>query len=118
MPEGLSIAEMMKVSCIDPVLMRNAEVWLEDPASGRSVLVPPENWHRVRPKPAADLVIRAYGGKGGGGSKSMLSIALTIAVMAASSFATFGLSGAGVFGGIAGGAVGIPSSYYKGRATR
>ena len=124
--DGMTIAEMVEASHMDRLFITYGEVWITDPRSGKSVHIARELWGRVRPKPGYDLVIRAYGGKGGGG-KSMLSIAMMLAVMATTSFATFGIAGAawsvaafgaqgaGIVGGLVGTAVGIPCKHYRGK---
>src|ERR1700744_5534025 len=93
--DGLTIAEMMESSGITGSMRRRAQCWLCDPVTGRQDLIRPEYWARVRPKPGVEAVLRVFPGKGhGGGGKSILGIVLSVAVMAAAAFASFGIANA------------------------
>lgn len=86
LPAGLTLAEMIDLAGVDPVLRRFAQVWLVDAAmTAEPWWVPAEHWHRVRPKPGTVLTLRVVPGKGGGG-KGILGIVLGIVTAAAGFF--------------------------------
>lgn len=82
MPEGDTLLEMLRKAQPDPILLRDAVVFIDDHE------ISPEYWMRVRPKPGHTVTARILpvpmGGGGGGGGKSPLRTVLTIAVIAAS----------------------------------
>ncbi len=79
-PAGLTLAEILERVQPDPALLMGAYVALGD------IEVPQENWHLVRPKSGARVIIRVWPGDSGGGSgkKTALRAVLVIAVIAAS----------------------------------
>lgn len=117
LPDNLTIADMMRESRIPRDLRRQARCYIRS-AQGRERYVAPQVWHlvKVRPGETATLRVMPRGG-GGRGGKSTLGIILSVVVMAAAAFVSFGvtaalagtaLSGAaGVLGSIAGGLVPI-----------
>src|SRR3546814_1781446 len=66
LPEGMTIAEMIEASGIDPILAAHGHVFVGDQYVQRHL------WHRVRPKPGVVLTLRVvpHGGGGGGDRKS------------------------------------------------
>ena len=75
-PEGLTLQKMLELAQPDPILARHAVVFI----AGH--VIPRENWARVRPKAGTHVEIRVLP-SGGEGSKNILRIVLTIAVIAA-----------------------------------
>lgn len=80
MPHGLSLAEMVDLCALDPVLRPMAV------AVVAGEVVPPDRWRHVRPKAQTHVLITVRAGKGGSG-KNPLATVLSIAVIAAASFA-------------------------------
>ena len=114
-PDGLTIAEMISRSRISPILLRDAEVWIEDQATKRSWMVPRDKWDSTKPKPHVNLVLRAYGGKGGGGGKSVLGIVLSIAVLAVAAVVPPLLIASPVVAGLVGAGIGKVGPLYIGK---
>ena len=81
LPAGLSLGEMVELTIAEPWARLHA--WVA--VNGETV--PPFMWARVRPKPGTAVAIRvlpAGGGGRGGGGKNILSLVVSIAVVAAS----------------------------------
>jgi hypothetical protein len=97
-PAGVSLAELLEEIQPNPVLRRHAHISIGDH------LVPPENWHRVRPKAGTTVYIRVVP-SGGGGSSKILRILLTFAVLAAAIAAPYAIPG---IAGVAAGALIAP----------
>jgi hypothetical protein len=95
-PEGMTIAEMIDASGIDPILARHAHCFVGDQYVQRHL------WRRVRPKPGVNLTLRVVP-QGGGGSKNILHTVLTIAVVVIAAVATFYVGGIGAAPVAAGG---------------
>lgn len=92
LPEGLAVSEMIDIML--PGLgeagrCRLRAVLVRD---GRMAIVPRARWHRVCPHGGTRLVIQIVGGKGG--LQSILSIVVSIASLAITSFFAPGLIGA------------------------
>lgn len=91
MPCGMTIAEMLTAAQLTEWSMLHVRVG--------EVLVPREQWERVRPKAGRLVTVSAAPlGGGGNGSKNPLQSVLTIAVLAASIAAPYALAAAGVGG--------------------
>lgn len=79
-PEGLTLAEMMDLCAIDPIMRTHAHVWIGDQ------YIPRDLWRVVRPKPDVPITLKVVpqGGGGGGGGKNPLRAVMTIAIIVAS----------------------------------
>lgn len=110
-PEGLSLAEILRLAQPDPVLLRHAVVYLGDQK------IAPALWPRVRPKAGAQVTIRVvpgFGG-GGGGQKNVMRVVLSIAVIAAAVYLGPAVAGTLVSGELgAGGALWIGGTVIAG----
>ncbi len=88
LPAGGTILDLMRAAGCDRALIGHAHVHIIDrPMTQEPIMIPRENWARVRPKPgmhAAIRVVAAPRGGGGGGKKNPLRTILTIAVVVAS----------------------------------
>jgi len=94
-PAGGTIAELVAHAPIDPALRALCQVWLVDPVRGDEALVLRANWHRVRPKPGMQLLLRVVPQRGrGGGGKNVLRTVLAIAVVVAATALGGPLAGA------------------------
>lgn len=96
-PEGATLQEMLEMAQPDPMLLRDATVFIGDMEISR------DYWHVVRPKAGQQVTARVVPylrGGGGGGGKNPLRTILTIAVIAAAFF----------LGPALGAALGIPET--------
>lgn len=86
-PEGSTIGELLDVAGIRWRRYRGGVCWIED-ADRRldPEPVPRRLWHRVRPKAGTVTTVKLLPGGGQGGGKQILTILLSIAVLAASVF--------------------------------
>lgn len=86
-PEGATIGELLELAGIRWRRYGGGVCWIED-ADRRldPVPVPRELWHRVRPKAGTVTTVKLMPGRGGSGGKQILTILLSIAVLAASVF--------------------------------
>lgn len=90
LPAGLTVAEIVKATMRDrPVRPERCRVSLV--TSSGSAVIPPDRWHRVKPRPGVQIVIRVLPGKGA--LKSILSIVISIAAVALGQFWAPGLAG-------------------------
>lgn len=116
-PQGLTLAEMLRLAQPDPMLLRDAVIYVGDQE------VPRELWHRVRPHAGAQVTARVVphlrgGGGGGGGGKNVARVVLMIAVVVAAIYLGPiigpGVVGAGAVeagtGAVAAGALGISAA--------
>lgn len=80
LPPGLTVAEIVGLSLPDlpEIERRQLRVALVTPMG--SDILPVQLWHRVRPRPGVQVVIRVIPGKGG--LRSVLMIAVTVASIA------------------------------------
>lgn len=89
-PAGGTIADMLKIAQPDPTIRRYLRVRLQ------GELIPPEVWHRVRPK--AGTLLEAVPVPQGGNNemlRTVLMIAIVAGAMALGGWAAGGLVGAG-----------------------
>jgi hypothetical protein len=96
-PEGATLAEIVVLARLDPMLARHAQLWLCD-SDQRSEPwpVPRVHWSRVRPRAGTIVQLRVVPSGGGGGK--VLRTVLQIAVIVASVALT---AAGGPLGGIA-----------------
>lgn len=111
-PHGLTLAEIVALAVPDPAVRPWARVLIVGPA--RQHVVPAAAWHRVRPHPCTQVVVRVLPGDTGA-LRAALMITVAVAALAVSGGALgtlvpslSGLLGAGTLGAsIAGAAVAV-----------
>jgi predicted phage tail protein len=93
-PIGLNVNEIVSAQIRGPRLWKHVRAWVMNADETEAWEVPRDQWDRVRLKHGTRLVLRVQiGNGGGGGGKSLLSILLSIAVLALAFFAAPLLAG-------------------------
>lgn len=94
-PEGATVGELLELAGIRWRRYGGGVCWIEDADRCLDpVPVPPELWHRVRPKAGTVTTVKLMPGRGGGGGKQILAVILSLAVAVASVFAAPLIAGA------------------------
>lgn len=115
LPDNLTIAEMMAASGISRRMQRQATCIIRNEATGKERNIPRRVWHLVKVRPGERAILRILprgGGRSGG--KSTLGLILSVVVMAASAFATWGVSAALAGTSLSAGAIGAIGSLVGG----
>jgi hypothetical protein len=122
LPDNLTIAEMMAASRISKRMQKQSTCIIRNIETGKERRIPRRVWQYVKVRPGEKAILRSMPAGGGrGGGKSTLGLVLSIVVMAASAFASFGVASligpgtalglsssiAGGIGSLAGGLVGL-----------